>query len=336
MTTANVPSDLRNVQVATIRANPVALRGVDRENEKYLSLRDDIAHKGVMSPIQVREKTDPPGADGSPGADFFEVTDGLQRFSCASDLGLITIPVNVINASDAEVLENQITANLCRVDTPLTKYADQLRRMFAMNPTLTLADMAEKVSQSPAWVNQRLGLLKLDEAIQPLVDDGKINIANAYTLSKLPKEEQSNFVDAAITMPTNEFVATVNARAKELRDAAKQGREASAPKFEPVPHMRKLGELKAEFTTPEAYVAVIAQTGAKTPAAGFAAGVAWALSLDPASTAASEAKYNARQQKLADEKAKRDLERAEKKAQEAAEEAAKVKAAQATAAGTAS
>lgn len=332
MTTPNTPADLRNVAVASIRANPVALRGVDRENEKYLSLRDDISHKGVMSPIQVREKTDPPGADGAPGVQFFEVTDGLQRFSCASDLGLTTIPVNVINATDAEVLENQITANLCRVDTPLTKYADQLRRMFAMNPTLTLADMAEKVSQSPAWVNQRLGLLKLDEAVQPLVDDGKINIANAYQLSKLPREEQGNFVDSAMTMLTQEFAATVNQRAKEIRDAARQGREANPPKFEAVPHLRKLGELKAEFAKPEAAAVVVAQTGAKTAEAGFAAGVAWALSLDPASTAAAEAKYNARQEKLAAEKAKRELERAEKKAQEAAEEAAKVKAAQAAAA----
>lgn len=313
------PNDLRNVKIADIRENPVALRGVDRESEKYVSLRDSISRMGILNPISVREKKDPEGKG------YFEICDGLHRYSSAKDAGLEIIPVNVLGFSDAEVLEAQVTANLCRVDTKPVEYTRQLQRMFALNPTLTLSDMAEKVCQSPAWVNQRLGLLKLEEGIQTLVDDGKINLSNAYALAKLPKEEQVNFVDTAISMTPSEFVATVNKRAKELRDAARQGKEAEEAKFEPVAHLRKLGELKAELERPTVAGPVSAQFGAKTAEQGFAAAIKWVLSLDPDSVNAAKAKYDARQAKLADEKRKREIERAEKKAAEAAAAAAKVK-----------
>lgn len=313
-------SDLRNVPVSAIRENPVALRGVDRESDKYISLRDAVGRMGILNPISVREKT-----DTTDNTKYFEICDGLHRYSTAKDLGLETLPVNVISFDDGQVLEAQILGNLCRIDTKPVEYTKQLQRMFAMHPTLTLADMAEKVCQSPAWVNQRLGLLKLDDGIQALVDDGKINLSNAYALAKLPKEEQVNFVDAAMTMVPAEFVATVNKRAKELRDASRTGREATEAKFEPVAHLRKLGEIKAELDIPTVASIVCAQFGAKSAVQCFAAGIAWVLSLDQDSVQAAKAKYDARAAKLADEKKKRDIERADKKATEAAEAAAKVK-----------
>jgi len=312
-------SDLRNVATSAIRENPVALRSVDREGDKYISLRDAIGRMGILNPINVREKKD------TDGVTYFEICDGLHRYSCAKDLGLESLPVNVLSFNDAQVLEAQVLGNLCRIDTKPVEYTKQLQRIFSGNPTLTLADMAEKVCQSPAWVNQRLGLLKLDEGIQALVDDGKINLSNAYALAKLPKEEQVNFVDAAITMVPAEFVANVNKRVKELRDASRTGREATEAKFEPVAHLRKLSEMKAELDSPTVAAAVCAQFGAKKATEGFAAGIAWVLSLDQDSIQAAKAKYDARAAKLADEKRKRDIERADKKATEAAEAAAKVK-----------
>ena len=313
------PSDLRNVSVSAIRENPVALRAVDRECEKYISLRDSVGRLGILNPISVREKKD---VDGGV---FFEVCDGLHRYCTAKDLGLDVIPVNVISLTDSDVLEAQVVANLCRIDTKPVEYTKQLQRMFALNPVLTLSDMAEMVCQSPAWVNQRLGLLKLADSIQVLVDDGEINLSNAYALAKLPKDEQVNFVDAAITMVPSEFVATVNKRVKELRDASRQGKEAVEATFEAVPHLRKLGELKAELMVPEAAFSVVSRIGATTAAEGFAAGIKWCLSLDPQSVEVQQAKYDARVAKLTDERNKRALERAEKKAQEAAEAAATIK-----------
>lgn len=315
----NAPANLQNIAISTIRENPVALRGVDRDNDKFISLRDAIGRVGILNPINVREKSDPDGTR------YFEICDGLHRYSAAKDLGLEILPANILTLDDASVLEAQVLGNICRVDTKPVEYTKQLQRMFAMNPTLTLTEMAERVCQSPAWINQRLGLLKLEDSIQSLVDEGKINLSNAYALAKLPPAEQVNYVDAAITMVPAEFVGTVNTRVKELRDAAKQGKEATPAQFEAVPHLRKLGELKAAQTDIEVASAVTAKVKAKTAAEGFAAAINWVLSLDPDSVAEQQAKYEARAAKLAEAKKARDIERAEKKAVEAAEAAAKVK-----------
>lgn len=315
-------ADLRTVKISEIRENPVALRGVDREAEAFGSLRDSIKSKGLLNPISVREKTD------EDGTVYYEIRDGLHRYSASCDAGLVEIPVQVVTFNEAETLEAQIVANICKVDTKPVEYTKGLQRMFTLNPTMTLADMAERVNQSPAWVSQRLNLLKLDPEVQKLVDDGKINVVNAHSLSKLPKEEQFNFLDSAMAMPSSEFGPTVNKRVKELREAARQGREAAGPaEFIPVARARNLGEVKAENDNATAGPAIVAQKGLTTAAEGFAAGVKWALCLDDASVASSKAKHDARIAKQAEEKKKRELERAEKKEKEAAEAAAKARAA---------
>lgn len=314
-------ADLRNISISDIRENPVALRGVDKEEDKYKSLRDSIASKGVLSPITVREKQDP---DGKP---FYEIVDGLHRYSGAKDSGLTTLPVNVISQSDAEVLETQIIQNLCRVDTKPVEFTKQLQRMMVMNPTLTLPEVAERVNQSTSWVSGRLNLLKLDAKIQESVDAGDMNVSNAQALSKLPKEEQFNFLEQAMTLQPGEFLPIVQERVKQLRDAAKQGKAADEVAFVAVSHLRKKLELEAEMETGKVGPAMCASQNLTTAAQGFAAAIKYVLNRDPDAEAVQKAAYDARNAERAAAKQKRDAERAEKKATEARVAADKVKAA---------
>lgn len=310
-------SDLRKVKTSEVRANTAALRGVDKEKEQYKNLRDSVAKNGILQTISVREKNDE--KDGTP---YFEVVDGLQRYSAACDTGLEEIPVNVLTANDMEVLEQQIIGNLVRVDTDAIHYTKQLHRMMGLNPALTMSDVADKVSQSVAWVQARLGLLKLDDSIQKLVSTNDIPLQNAYALSKLPKEEQHNFVEAAMTQAPGEFVQSCKARVKQLQEAARAGKPAGGPVFEPTSHIRSKKELEAELSTPTAGPAIVASENITTGGAGFKAGVQWALSLNADAVAAAKAKFEARQKQLADDKAKREQERLDKQAKEAAEKAA--------------
>lgn len=318
---ANDKADLRNISISDVRENPVALRAVDKESDKYKSVRDSIAARGVLSPITVREKQDP---DGKP---FYEIVDGLHRYSGAKDSGLTNLPVNVISASDAEVLETQIIQNLCRVDTKPVEFTKQLQRMMVMNPTMTLPEVAERVNQSTSWVSGRLNLLKLDPKIQESVDAGDINVSNAQALSKLPKEEQFNFLEQAMTQQPSEFLPVVQERVKQLRDAAKQGKAAEEATFVAVSHLRGKKDLEAEMASPSVGPAMCSAQGLTTAAQGFAAAIKYVLSRDPDSETAQKAKYEARVAERNDAKQKREAERAEKKATEAREAADKIKAA---------
>lgn len=310
---------LKNIEISKIRENPVALRSVDKQDDAYLGLVDSIRLRGVLNAILVREVRDP-----DTGEMYYGLVDGLQRFTASQDAGKTEIPAQVVALSDAEVLEAQIITNIHRVETKPVEYSKQLMRILAGNPTMTIAELAAKLARSPSWVSERLGLVKLEESIASLVDEGKVNLSNAYALAKLPADEQANFVDRAMTMTPQEFVPTVNARVKELRDAKRQGRDAAPQAFTPVPHVQKLADLRNEFENPSVGPVLVAETGAKTAVDGFKLGVAWALHMDPLSIEEAKNKDAERKAAAEAEKAKRKEEREKKKAEEAAQAAAAV------------
>ena len=316
---ATVP-DVRVVSLSTIRENPVALRTVNRESEEYVGLRDSIADVGILNPINVRARVE--DVDGDT-VEYYEVCDGLHRYSCALDIGLKEMAINIVDLNDQQTLEAQIMANVHRAETTPVQYTKQLQRIFAANPTLTLADMASKLAKSPSWVGQRLKLLKLEKAVGDLVDDGKITVSNAVQLAKLPADEQVNFVDQAVHMDAEEFVPLVSARAKELRDATRQGRQAGSAEFVATARLQKMSVLKDENNSPVVGPGLCTQADITTAEQGFALAIAWVLSLDASSVEVRQAKYSEKKAKLEDEKKKRAAERAAKKADDATKLAAK-------------
>jgi ParB/RepB/Spo0J family partition protein len=306
--------EFKIVPLANIEENKVALRSVNKQDEKYINLVDSVRKEGILNPILVRAVSETPG--------HFRLIDGLHRFSAAKDAGIEQVPVYIRNMSDAEILRAQIMANVHKIETRPVEYTKQLLRILAGDPLLTIAELAGQISKSPAWLNERLNLIKLNPKIQALVDDGKVNVSNAYGLAKLPPDEQMNFLERAMTQQPGEFLPTVGSRVKELRDAARKGKDASPEGFVPVPHIQKLSVLKDELDTPQIGPALVKETGVTSAADGFALGVKWVLHMDPKSVEAGKAKYEERKAEEKANKDKRAKEREEKKAKEAAEKAA--------------
>lgn len=301
---------LKYVAISEVRENPVALRAVNKKDEGYAGLVDSVRLEGVLNPISVRQMT-----DNETGAKYYSLVDGLHRYNAALDAGLDEIPVHIITADDAKVLELQLMANIHKVDTRPVEYSKQLSRILANNPLMTSAELSVKLGMSPTWVAQRLGLVKLDGAVAELVDENTINLSNAYVLAKLPPDEQRNFIERAITMAPAEFTPTVNARVKEIRDAKRQGREAAPTEFVPIPHVRKLGEIKAELESPDALLSLVREQGLKTPEQIVKATIAWTLHLDDMSIQAAKAKAAARD---AEDEAKKEARKTEREAKKAA------------------
>lgn len=314
--------DLRSISISSIRENPVALRTVNRTSEEYLGLVSSIRSKGFLGAITVRPKQ-----DKETGEDYFELVDGLHRFSAAKDAGLENINVDVTDLNDDQVLEAQIMANIHKVETKPVEYSQQLRRILARNPLMTEAELASTLGKSAVWISQRLGLNKItNEEIQRLVNEGKIKLANAYALAKLPAEEMANFTDRAMTEQPDVFVPQVNARVKELREARRKGKDANPPVFTPVAHLQKLKDVKTEYETSEVGNALLATHAITDPAAAFKMAISWMLHLDPESVSSQEAKDVERKATRAEQKKKKDVERSQKKAETAkvkADEAAK-------------
>lgn len=303
---------LKKVQVADIRDNPVALRTVNQQSEAFLGLCDSIRQRGFMGAITARERTD---GDGNK---FYEVVDGLHRFTAARAVGLQEINVDIVSLSEAQVLEAQIMANIHKIETTPMQYTEQLKRILSMNPLMTETELATKLGKSPAWIKERLGLLRIEnEQIRSLINDGKINLSNAYALAKLPPDEMPTFVDRAMTEPPDTFLPVVNARVKEVREARRKGQSAAPAGFQPVEFMRKLKEVRDARTTNDIANSLLSSLGITDPVAAFNLALSWILHVDPESVKEQKAKYDAREAEKSELKKRKKAEQARAALEEA-------------------
>lgn len=309
---------LRHLPLDQVQENPVALRAVDKKREEYVGLVDSIRKMGVLNPISVREVEDPESRKI-----VYAVIDGLHRFTAAKDAGLSVIPAMIIKLSEAEILEAQIIANVHKIETRKIEYALQLQRVLIQNPTLTVAELSSKLGKSPAWLNGILGLTKIkDVKIQELVNEGKINVSNAVPLSKLPEEEQSNFVDRAMTMSPAEFIEITNRRAKEIRDAIRKGQDVKPEEFVAIPQLRKLKELNSEISNLEEGVLSLKLYNITTPIEAWKACLRWVTKTDPKSVEVRKQQDNERKAAIEKKKEEAKEEKKKQRAREAAEKAA--------------
>lgn len=303
---AEEKGELKYIMIADVQENPDALRQVNRTTEAYAGLVDSIKEVGVLTPIKVREV---PSRD-DPNKIVYGLVDGAHRFNAAQDAGLTEIPAFVRNQSDAKALEEQIMANIHKIETRPAEYSDALLRILASNPTMTVTDLAKTLAKSPKWLQDRLSITKLHPDIQKLVDEDKLNLTNAYALAKLKDhEEQLNFLDRALTEQPAVFAPLVNVRVKEINEAKRKGREAAGEKFVAVAHLRKLKEQEEEIQTGTA-AGIAKGKGLITNTADFQAGVKWALHLDPDSVTDAEARYEAKKKDRESNKKAKEIEKA--------------------------
>lgn len=312
-------SSLAMLAMAEIIESPVALRTVNEESEQFLEMIDSVNSKGILNPINVR--VIPVGQEN---AGKYCIVDGLHRYTANKRVGNLEIPVQILDIGEAEALEAQVIANIQKVDTKPVEYAKQLKRILAVNPLMTIADLAGKVNKSSAWISERFGLLVLSKEIQELVDAGELKLSNAYSLSKLPEAEQKNYLDRALTLPPVEFAPLVDQRKKEIIKAQREGKDGKPEEFIAIPVARKLAEVKAELESPKVAGQIIASEGATNVEQAFAAAIKWVLRMDSGSIADSKSKWEARQKAMVEARERAAGERAAKKAEKATEKVAKL------------
>jgi ParB/RepB/Spo0J family partition protein len=313
------PDTVAPVDIRHIRPNLVALRAPQVESDEFQALMKNIKDLGkILDPVHARVKT-----DEATGEQYFELIDGLQRYTIAQMLKWETVPMLLKEASDMEVLIQQIALNGSRVTTKPAAFAQQLLRIIDEKPAITTAELAELTGQSESWVNQRLALNKLVPQIgQEFVDTGAITVANAYQLARLPQEDQIDFVESAQSLGGPEFTATINSRLKEIRAARAAGRDPNkaAGVFEPVPTLRKAGEIKnADLTT------ILDGVEVDSPEKAAKAVLNWVLQMDPLSIKQQQERYELRRRQKAEDQIAKQKERAAKLSEEAAARAEQLK-----------
>ncbi len=130
---------------------------------QHYRLRNDAAEARLLASIAERGIEQPLAGVETPQGRF--LLNGFKRYRCATKLGLECLPYVSLGQEEAEGI-----ASLMRVAKDKTLSILEQAKFVAClltNHDMSVADVAETLSRSKAWVSMRRGLLKeMSQAVQ--------------------------------------------------------------------------------------------------------------------------------------------------------------------------
>ena len=275
----------------------LTLRPLDKEDPAFQELVADVETYGVQQSISVNHYVD------ENGNDRYTLVDGLQRLSAAREAGidsLVCILEDDMGTTD--MLAKQFRLNKHRVDTRPAAFGKQMRRILDENPDWTIDKLAQLLSVTNKFIQDRLKLDDLDSNVQKMVDRGEVNLTNALNLQTLPKEERDNWVDRAANQDVTEFGNAVAARRKEIKAALNKGKQVEDEGFVANPIFRKKSDVVDEMTNHGMRKQFMKAHPNAKPEEAFDYAISWVMHMDPETIAERKAKWEKDQQERAAKK----------------------------------
>ena len=166
-------------KISRDRIRPSALQPrKDFPPESLSELADSIREQGIIQPLVVRVV-----------GEFFELIAGERRWRAAGLAGLTEVPVIERVATDLEVLELALIENLQRENlNPIDEALgyQQLMTQFS----LTQEQVGKKVGRGRVVVANATRLLKLPAAVQAAVRDGALSVGHAKIILSVDDPQQ--------------------------------------------------------------------------------------------------------------------------------------------------
>ena len=158
---------LRVSQIEPNRSQPRKTFDEDALEE----LADSIRQYGLIQPIMVQKR------DG-----YYEIIAGERRWRACMKAGLKEVPVIIREYDDQKIMELSLIENLQREDLNPMEEARAYKRLME-EFGLTQEEIAGRVSKSRPVIANALRLLKLDERVQAMVEQGEISMGHARALA---------------------------------------------------------------------------------------------------------------------------------------------------------
>lgn len=152
-------------------------------NAELQELAEDIKIRDIISPVTVRPL---------PSGDF-ELVAGERRVRAAIIAGRDDIPCMVIELSDDEVLEIQLSENLNRENPHPLREAFAILQMQQNGKSVE--DICLRLAKSKSFVHQRLRLVNLSENFQPVFLAGVISLKQSLQLAELSLNSQNEIYE---------------------------------------------------------------------------------------------------------------------------------------------
>lgn len=192
-------TELRLVPLDTIRIAEGANPRKRFDEDALRELAESIATHGLIQPLVVR--TD----DGG-----YTLIAGERRYRAAKLASLTEVPI-VVRDGDDSALELAVDENLHRQDLDPAEEAHAFQAILS-SAKLNKKQLAERVSKSASYVNERLRLLDLPERVQEHVASGAIPVRLAKRLIEIAK------VSVPVACACAQLIAEGHVRPEELEE----------------------------------------------------------------------------------------------------------------------
>ena len=164
--------EIIEVEISDLRVNPYQPRRIFN-NDALEDLANSIKEYGVFQPIIVKKSIK-----------GYEIIAGERRVRASKLAGLTKIPAIVRNLNDEQMMEIALLENLSAIEEAIA-YKSMLEKLH-----LTQEELAKKVGKSRSHITNILGLLRLPQEVQEMVNANKISMGHARVLSKLEDDEK--------------------------------------------------------------------------------------------------------------------------------------------------
>lgn len=163
------------------------------------ALTASIKAQGVLQPILLRP------ADLRNGYQY-EIVAGARRFRAAKAAGLQTIPATVRQLDDREAIEIALLENILREDLSPLEEGRSFQVLHEAHG-FPVVELAAKAGKSVSYVYQRMQLAKLPPKVQALMDSGKLTVAVALQVARIPDPKRAT--ECAVALAARADGATV-------------------------------------------------------------------------------------------------------------------------------
>jgi len=121
----------------------------------------------------------------------FEIVAGARRYRAAQIAEQATVPVRIVNLSDADALAAQLVENLIRAEIHPMEEAEGFARILSLEePKYSIEQLGARVGKSAAFIASRLKLVDLVPAAVDAFYANEIGVGHALLLAKLPADQQ--------------------------------------------------------------------------------------------------------------------------------------------------
>jgi ParB family chromosome partitioning protein len=179
-------TEYRDLPLAVLTESRTNPRRIFEDNA-LKELAESIRTQGVLSPLLVR----PLNELG------FEIVAGARRYRAAQMAEVPTVPVRIVNLTDAETLEAQLVENLMRRNVHPMEEASGFRALLDLDePKYSIEQISARTGKSPAYVAARLKLTELAPVVVEAFYREEIGVGHALLLAKLQPDQQEQALAA--------------------------------------------------------------------------------------------------------------------------------------------